>query len=113
MNEPVIHKNLAAGRWHTLALAEQLGNIGSEVSRVRLSEGKDEARFWSAVIRGLELFHLTLADRRWGAWRKKEISRAYEVFCDAVLGGHEYGGDLKSLDRYFTAFALLAAKERS
>lgn len=112
MNSLIIHKNLAAGRWHMLTLAEQLGNIGSEVSRASLSEGKDEERFWGAVIRGLELFHLTLADRRWGAWRKKEINRAYEVFCDAVLGGKEYGGDLKSLDRYFTDFAMLAAKRR-
>jgi len=49
-----------------------------------------------------------LADNRWGYWRKKELCRAYEVFCDAVLGGKEYGGDLESLDRYFMNFALLA-----
>jgi hypothetical protein len=27
------HRDLAAGRWWQLSLAEQLGNIGSEVSR--------------------------------------------------------------------------------
>jgi len=107
MDGSILHKNLAAGRWFDLTLAEQMGNIGSEVSRARLSQGKDEARFWSAVVRGLELFNLTLADKRWGE-RRKEIARAYEVFCDAVLDGKVYDSDLESLDRYFTNFALLA-----
>jgi len=111
MNERILHKNLAAGRWYELSLAEQMGNIGSEVSRARLAQGKDDERFWGAVARGLELFNLTLADKRWGE-RHKEIARAYEVFCDAVLGGGVYGGDLESLDRYFTRFALLAASRR-
>jgi hypothetical protein len=110
MSGKILHKNLAHGRWGELTLAEQLGNIGSEVSRARLSQGKDDARFWGAVTRGLELFNLTLADKRWGK-RRGEISRACEVFCDAVLGGEVYGGDLESLDRYFTYFALLAARK--
>ena len=108
-NGKVIHKNLAQGRWYELTLAEQLGNIGSEVSWARLAQGKEEERFWGAVGRGLELFNLTLADKRWGE-RRKEIARAYEVFCDAVLGGEEYDSDLESLDRYFTNFGILAAK---
>jgi hypothetical protein len=29
----VQHRELAAGRWATLSLAEQLGNIGSEISQ--------------------------------------------------------------------------------
>lgn len=37
------HPLLAAGKWYTLSLAEQLGNIGSEVmnndSKVRLPAG--------------------------------------------------------------------------
>jgi hypothetical protein len=110
MNE-ILHKNLAEGRWYQLSLAEQLGNIGSEVSRACRAQNKDEARFWSAIIRAQELFYLTLADKRWGA-RKKEICRAYEVFCDAVLGGREYKSDLESLNRYFTKFALLAISKR-
>ena len=111
MNAEILHKNLAAGRWYELTLAEQMGNIGSEVSRARLSQGKDEARFWGAVTRGLELFNLTLADKRWGK-RRIEIARAYEVFCDAILGGKAYSSDLESLDRYFTNFALLAMSNK-
>ena len=106
----ILHKNLAEGRWYKLSLAAQLGNIGSEVSRARRTQGKNEDRFWNAVIRAQELFYLTLADKRWGS-RKKEICRAYEIFCDAVLGGQNYKSDLESLDRYFTYFGLLAARE--
>ncbi len=107
-----LHKNLGAGRWYELSLAQQLGNIGSEISRAKLAQNKDDARFWGAVARGQELFFLTLADKRWSKWRKKELNRAYEIFCDAVLGGKVYGGDLASLDKYFTYFAIAAANKK-
>jgi len=29
----ILHKELAAGKWFKLSLAEQMANIGSEVSR--------------------------------------------------------------------------------
>jgi len=51
-----LHKNLGAGRWYELSLAQQLGNIGSEISRAKLAQNKDDARFWGAVARGQELF---------------------------------------------------------
>ena len=105
-----IHKELALGRWHTLSLAEQLGNIGSEVGRAWRAQGQDEVRFRGAVDRALELFDLTLADPRWRG-RLREIGRAYEVFCDAVLGGTEYGSSLADLERYFMQFALAARRK--
>lgn len=105
-----IHKELASGRWHTLSLAEQMGNIGSEVGRARRAEGQDDARFRGAVDRALELFGLTLADPRWHG-RLREIGRAYEVFCDAVLGGTEYGSTLADLERYFMQFAIAARRK--
>ncbi len=86
---------------------EQLGNIGSEVSRARNWEGKDEKIFNGAVLRTLELFDLTLQDSRW-LGRLKEINRAREVFCDTVLGGREYGGTLEDIDQYFLNFAMAA-----
>lgn len=107
---PFIHQNLAAGRWSTFSLAEQLGNIGSEVSRAARAEGNDDERFWSAITRALELFDLTLLDMRWRG-RKREIARVRELFCDAVLGGKEYGSSLANLMPYFDAFALLARKQ--
>ncbi len=101
------HESLAKGGWQRLTLSEQLGNIGSEVSRAIISEGKDEKRFNGAVERALELFDLTLDDERWRG-RLREIGRAREVFCDAISGGREYGSSLKDLDRYFFDFALVA-----
>ncbi len=104
------HQSLAAGRWGAFSLAEQLGNIGSEVNRAIRARG-DEKRFDSAVSRGLELFDLTISDIRWRK-RLKELTRARELFCDAVLGGTEYGTSLEDLDKYFYYFALAARAHR-
>lgn len=108
MKEP-IHKNLAEGKWFTLSLAEQMGNIGSEVSRVSKQQGKDQNLFHKATDRALELFDLTLSDNRWQRQhRLKEIGRAREVFCDALLGGKEYNSTFESLQKYFDHFGLVA-----
>ncbi|MDO8470405.1 MAG: hypothetical protein Q7S63_00300 [bacterium] len=104
------HKELASGRWFTLSIAEQLGNIGSEVGRTRQWQGKDEEKFQGARDRALELFDLTLKDPRWGKGRSREIARAKEVFCDAIEGGKEYGSSLEDMERYFFPFALIARK---
>src|SRR3989338_61571 len=97
-------------RWQALSFAQQFGNIGSEVGRAAKWQGRDENSFWGAVIRALELFDLTQADRRWGR-RRHEINRAKETFADAVLGGHEYKSNLKDLEKYFMLFALFNAKK--
>jgi len=103
------HKELATGQWQKLSLAEQLGNIGSEVLRASRQENKDEKLFWGAVERALELFDLTLDDPRWKG-RRWEIARAREVFCDAVYGGKLYKSSLQDLTRYFDIFAFAARK---
>lgn len=103
------HKQLASGGWQKLSLAQQLGNIGGEVSRALHWKRKDEKHFESAVERALELFDLTLQDRRWRG-RLREIARAREVFCDAINGGEMYKSSLEDLNRYFFYFALLARR---
>ena len=103
------HTSLAAGRWQQLSLAEQLGNIGSEISRALRWQGKDEKLFSGAVDRALELFDITLADKRWKG-RLREIARAREVLCDSVFGSHEYQTSLKDLQPYFDQFAFMARK---
>jgi hypothetical protein len=40
--------------------------------------------------------------------RLKEIVRAKELFCAAVLGSEEYKTSLEDLDAYFRYFALVA-----
>lgn len=94
-------------RWFTLTLADQLGNIGSEVGRARKWQGRDEESFWGAATRALELLEMTGEDPRWRK-RRPEINRARECFADAVLGGEEYGSTLADLEKYFMQFALLA-----
>lgn len=96
-------------KWQALTLAEQMGNIGSEVSRAASAAGKNETRFLAARDRALELFDLTLDDLRWRG-RLFELARAREVFCDASLGGKEYGATLQDLQPYFDHFALAARR---
>lgn len=104
-----IHKELASGRWFELSLAEQLGNIGSEVLRASRQKNKNDGLFWRAVGRALDLFDLTLSDPRWKG-RYREIGRAREVFCDAVYGGKLYKSSFPDLIRYFDTFALAARR---
>lgn len=105
------HQELAAGKWQTLSLAEQLGNIGSEVSRAERWHGKDETLFRGAAERALELFDLTLDDSRWKG-RRREIARAREVFCDTIYGDNIYKTSLRDLIRYFDVFAFAARSKR-
>ena len=105
------HKTLAAGQWQEFTLMEQLGNIGSEISRARNWHGTDDTLFTAAVFRALELIDLTVADPRW-RYRLKEILRARECAVDAYYGGREYGTTWEDLDRYFLPYALAARKNR-
>ncbi len=103
----VQHEGLAAGSWHQRTLVDQLANVGSEVGRMRRWHGHDLPRCERAFLRALELLDLTISDARWRG-RRKELSRARTVLCDAMLGGKEHGSTLDSLDRYFLAFAVAA-----
>lgn len=101
------HKTLAAGKWQKLSLVEQLGNIGSEISRAIHWQRKDEKLFRGAIDRALELFDLTISDPRWRK-RLKELTRAREFLCDAIFGGENYVEKLEDFDQYFLNFVLAA-----
>jgi hypothetical protein len=103
------HSDLAAGKWMKLSLMEQLGNVGSEVSRALRWKGRDVKLFDGAMVRALELLDLSIRDSRW-RHRLKELTRARESLCDAWLGGPQYKTKLEDLDRYFFNFALVARK---
>jgi hypothetical protein len=105
------HPEQAAGKWGNLSLAEQLGNVGSEVGRMLRWKGRDERLVTAAFTRALELLDLTLADARWRN-RLREIARTRELLCDAAAGGREYDTTLEDLDRYFLAFAVAARARR-
>lgn len=111
MSHEFHHKTLAAGRWFTFTLAEQLGNVGSEISRALKAQGQDQQRFENAIFRALELMDLTISDPRWKG-RLKELVRVRGLICDAYFGGTEFGTKLEDLDKYFYYFAYAAQKER-
>jgi hypothetical protein len=106
----VQHRDLAAGRWHALSLGEQLGNIGSEISRAIRWSGRNEALARGAFERALELFDLTLDDprHRRAPARLRELARAREVVVDFFDGSNQYGSTPASLQKYFDAYALAA-----
>lgn len=101
--------NVSENRWHTLPLAEQMANIGSEVGRAAKWQNKDDARFNGAMARALKLIDLTIEDSRWRS-RLLELGHLKEFFCDAVLGGREYGTTLGSLEKYLTPFMNVTAR---
>lgn len=101
------HKDLSEGGWSKLSLAEQLGNVGSEVSRAKKWVNKDENISKNALVRAMELMDLTLADQKWKK-RLKELARVRELLGDLFTGGQEYQSTFEDLDRYFFQFALAA-----
>ena len=108
-----VHENLAAGRWQTLSLMEQLANVGSEVARAlrAAAAGRVERRDL-ALNRALELFDLTVADARWRGPRRREILRAREYTCRVLFDPTPETGDAEFLERYFLQFAV-AARQRT
>jgi hypothetical protein len=108
----VRHADLAAGRWWTLPLDEQLGHVGSEISRTLRWKGRNAAIAQGALQRALELIDLTLADprHRRSVARLREIARAREVVVDFVEGPNQYHSTGPSLQRYFDAYAVAARK---
>lgn len=104
----VQHRDLAAGRWWQLSLAEQLGNIGSEISRATRWSGRNEDLARGALERALELIDLTLDDprHRRSLARLRELARARELVVDFFAGPNEYRSTAEGLQRYFDAYAL-------
>lgn len=107
------HEELANGRWFTLSLAEQLGNIGSEVGRAINWKNKNNTEYYEkAFVRILELLDLTLADKRWTGCRKKEIARVREALCDSFEGNSQsFQIPLSDWPQYFMHFAVYARKK--
>jgi len=101
------HSHKLATEWGKLSLAEQLANIGSEVSRMIKWRDKDSAIAERAFERMLELIDLTLQNQTNGP-RLREIARAREVLVQTWQS--QVAADnpaWESLNRYFLQFALL------
>ena len=107
-----LHQDLAHGRWSHLSLAEQLGHVGSEISRALRWSSRRPDIAEGAVYRALELLDLTLADsrHRQSTARLREIARAREVVVDFFAGPNQYKSTGSSLQKYFDAYAVAARR---
>lgn len=108
----VAHRELAAGRWFTFSLVDQLANTGGEVERAlnwRDKNADEPAR--RAVVRALELLDLTLADPG-NRGRRRELARLRETLVDYFLGDNRYGSSPRLWRRYFLPFACAARRDR-
>ena len=104
------HKELAAGRWFTLSLVEQMANVGSDVGRALNWKAKGNLPYsQKAFERALELLDLTLADRK-NIGRLREVARVREALVDFLAGQNEYSSTEESWKKYFLQFAFAARK---
>jgi hypothetical protein len=108
MTEPQ-HRDAARGRWWRLSLAEQFGNVGSEISRAIRWSTKNPETPPAALYRALELFDLMLADPR----HRASVARLREI-ARAPRGGGRFsrGGERVRLDRPFAAEVLRSVRAR-
>ena len=103
-----IHKDLAAGRWKTYSLMEQLGNVGSEIERTISWRKKNNTKMsQEAFERGLELLDLTIQDPK-NITRLRELCRCREVLVDYFMYDNIYGSTDDLWHNYFFAFAYAA-----
>jgi hypothetical protein len=106
------HRELAAGRWCSLSLLEQLANTGSEIERALNWFAKGNAEYGAlALDRGLELLGLTIADPK-NRHRLKELTRLREALLDYFVGSNEYGSSPASWHAYFHAYGMGVALRR-
>jgi hypothetical protein len=99
------HKDLAAGRWAQMSLAEQMLNIGSEVSRANRWKAKGNMeQCHRAADRALELVSLTIDAQR-GKHNLGEFCRLYEVLADYYYSDNYYQTDPAKLQRGFDVFS--------
>jgi len=93
-------------RWSKFSFAEQIGHVGSEISRARHWNEKNEPfSRENALIRSIELIDLTITAQS-GKRSLKEIVRLREVICDWLFEKKEYDVSLSSLQKYCEAFYL-------
>lgn len=103
---PFSNKTIRPERWRAVPRFQQLGHIGSELSRARSWERQqDTASRDQALCRALDLLDETLDDPRW-ARRRKELARLREAVSDHVAGCQHYEIALEELEIYCSQFLI-------
>ena len=107
----IFHKELAAGKWHQMPLAMQMGNIWSEMNRFIKNFEKDSGRADQTFNRMLELIDLSINDPRWKN-RSGEFLRLREIVCDMHEPKRQLTVSFQELENYFLPFAMRALNDR-
>jgi hypothetical protein len=96
-----------AERWQQLSLAQQLGHIGSEITRARIWQEKaDRQRSLDALERALHLLDLSLDDSR-ARHSNREVTRLREIVSSHYTSKEQYDVTLNELELYCNSFALV------
>lgn len=112
-NIKLSHPTLANGRWAKMSFAEQMGNLGSEISRALKSKarGNDE-RMRNAAARAIELFELSIDCNQNDSAKLKELCRGKEIFCDYIYNNNSFHSDPAKIQRYYDAFVPLIPRAK-
>lgn len=104
------HKELANGRWAEMPLAEQMANVGSEVSRALnwQKKGKKDLS-QKAFNKALELLDMTIAPIKKYS-RLKELFRVREAMVDFFCGTNQFCSSELLWRKYFDHFVYLVRK---
>jgi hypothetical protein len=106
------HKDLAAGRWKTLPVVEQMAHIDGEVERAISWRGKGNEEYSRrAFERALELIDLTLAYPQRHS-HLKEFARLRETLVDYFCGTNEFKSTASLWRSYFSPFTFAARKDK-
>ncbi len=99
-------------RWDQFTLLEQMANIGAEVGRaIKWKDKSNTDLSTSALYRGLELFDLTIKDKK-NKSSLKELLRVREAIVDFIIGENIYKSSNVIWGKYFLFFNIAARKDR-
>ncbi len=102
------HKSLANGRWAKMTFAEQMANIGSEVSRAIKWKNKNKIEYsHKSINRAHELLWLTIESVTIKS-HLRELTRTREAINDYFYGDNEYGTTDMIWENYFNHFNIKA-----
>ena len=105
------HPTLTQEKWNKLSKVEQLGNIGSEISRAINWRKKNSLYMRESIYRGLELLDLSVNDPK-NVISLKEILRLRECINDYFFGNNVYGSSDAVWNNYFLAYGVAARQVR-
>lgn len=95
--------------WNRLSFPEQLGNIGSEISRARFWDEKGNLGSRDRSLeRALDLVYATLDGNRAHLSRLREVARLGEVVAGVYAGTDQGASSLQMVEEYCFHFAILA-----